>query len=252
MVSALWWNLRMTNLDHLTLYLVSSLPFSSVNITSMFFNFPIHIFVEGKAKEHSKSTLRTGNDTVTVPSGNFSAVLSESKEMESEGKAGDMVTVASGNIGAGMTENNSTVTQEQPDNMVVEATGNFEGVIADSRKNEAEEKTDDMVIETTGRIGAVELDRRKAEPEDKATKQLRNSGTVTFGAQDKAEKLPANPDSDGKQTESKEKTATLQSSLDGIKSGSEEKSGQQLSSSKSTPLSNKSAKKRITPIAIDP
>jgi len=122
---------------------------------------------------------------------------------------------ASGNIGAAISENQSTVTQEKPDNMVIEATGNVEGVIANSRKNEAEEKTDDMVIETTGRIGAAELDRkRKAEPEDNAAKQPWNLGTVSFGAQDKA--------------------------------------GQQLSSSKSTPLSNKPARKRITPIALDP
>ncbi|KAK7369484.1 hypothetical protein VNO80_11523 [Phaseolus coccineus] len=146
---------------------------------------------------------------------------------------------------------NDTVTLDKPDNMVIEATGNVEGVIADSRKNEAEEKTDDMIIEITGIIGTAELDRRKAEPEDKATKQQWNSCAVNFGAQDKAEKQPANPDSDGKQTESREKTATLQSSLDG-KSGAEEKSGQKFSSSKSTPLSNKPAKKRITPIAIDP
>ncbi|ESW31824.1 hypothetical protein PHAVU_002G271200 [Phaseolus vulgaris] len=144
---------------------------------------------------------------------------------------------------------NDIVMQEKPDNMVIEATGNVEGVIADSRKNEAEEKTDDMIIETSGRIGTAELDRRKAKP-DKATKQQWNSCAVNFGAQDKAEKQPANPDSEGKQTESREKTA-LQSSLDG-KSGAEEKSGQQFSSSKSTPLSNKPAKKRITPIAIDP
>ncbi|QCD84821.1 chromatin assembly factor 1 subunit B [Vigna unguiculata] len=165
---------------------------------------------EGKVEEDSKSTVQTGNNTATVPTGNFGAVLSESKDMELEARAG-----ASGNIGAAISENQSTVTQEKPDNMVIEATGNVEGVIANSRKNEAEEKTDDMVIETTGRIGAAELDRkRKAEPEDNAAKQPWNLGTVSFGAQDKA--------------------------------------GQQLSSSKSTPLSNKPARKRITPIALDP
>ncbi|BAT97055.1 hypothetical protein LR48_Vigan01g014600 [Vigna angularis] len=205
---------------------------------------------EAKVEEDSKSAVQTGN--ATVPTGNFSAVLSESKDMEIEAEAVDMVTGESGNIGTAITENLSTLTQDKPDNMVIEATGNVEGVIVDSRKNEAEEKTDDMVIEATGRIGAAELDRRKAEAEHKAAKQPWNLGTVSFGAQDKTKKQLANPDSDGKQTESREKTATLQSSLDSIKSGAEEKAQQQLSSSKSTPLSNKPARKRITPIAIDP
>ncbi|KAG5000324.1 hypothetical protein JHK87_021396 [Glycine soja] len=150
------------------------------------------------------------------------SVLAESKKMESEDTADDVVIEASGNIAGKAVY------------MVIEATGDVGGVIADSRKNEAEEKTDDMVIETTGSIDAAELDRRKAEPEDKAEKQ------------------PANLDSDGKQTEAKEKTKTLQSSLDGIKSGAEEKAGPQLFNPKSTPISNKPAKKRITPTAIDP
>ncbi|KHN34070.1 hypothetical protein glysoja_030524 [Glycine soja] len=169
--------------------------------------------------------------------------------MESEEKADDMVIEASGNIDAVVTESGETITQEKDEmikstgnladfrkneaaekaiDMAIEATGNVEGVIADSRKKEAEEKTDGMVIETTGSIGAAELDRRKAEQEDKTEKQ------------------PANLDSDGKQKEAKEKTEILQSSLDGIKSGP------QLFSPKSTPISNKPAKKRITPIAIDP
>ncbi|TKY60422.1 Chromatin assembly factor 1 subunit FAS2 [Spatholobus suberectus] len=230
---------------------------------------------EGKVSNKDiKSTVQTANDNVTVPTGNVSEVLAEVKKMESEEKADDVVIEASGNIGAVIAESGKTVTQENADTiiestgnladfrkneavekavgMIIEATGNVEGVIADSRKNEAEEKTDDMVIETTGSIGTAELDSRKAESEDKAEKQLWNSGTVNFGAQDKAENQPANPDPDGKQTEAKEKTEKLQSSLDGIKSGPEEKAVQQLSSPKSTPISNKPAKKRITPIAIDP
>ncbi|KAL5175864.1 Chromatin assembly factor 1 subunit FAS2 [Glycine soja] len=211
---------------------------------------------EGKvSNKDGRSTVQTTNDTVTVPTGNVSAVLAESKKMESEDTADDVVIEASGNIGAVVTESGKTVTQEKAGMiqstgnladfrkneaagkavyMVIEATGDVGGVIADSRKNEAEEKTDDMVIETTGSIDAAELDRRKAEPEDKAEKQ------------------PANLDSDGKQTEAKEKTKTLQSSLDGIKSGAEEKAGPQLFNPKSTPISNKPAKKRITPTAIDP
>ncbi|KAH1251207.1 Chromatin assembly factor 1 subunit FAS2 [Glycine max] len=205
---------------------------------------------EGKvSNEDGKSTVQTTNDTVTVPTEDVSAVLAESKKMESEEKADDMVIEASGNIDAVVTESGETITQEKDEmikstgnladfrkneaaekaiDMAIEATGNVEGVIADSRKKEAEEKTDGMVIETTGSIGAAELDRRKAEQEDKTEKQ------------------PANLDSDGKQKEAKEKTEILQSSLDGIKSGP------QLFSPKSTPISNKPAKKRITPIAIDP
>ncbi|KAL3021070.1 hypothetical protein AAZX31_05G178200 [Glycine max] len=201
------------------------------------------------SNEDGKSTVQTTNDTVTVPTEDVSAVLAESKKMESEEKADDMVIEASGNIDAVVTESGETITQEKDEmikstgnladfrkneaaekaiDMAIEATGNVEGVIADSRKKEAEEKTDGMVIETTGSIGAAELDRRKAEQEDKTEKQ------------------PANLDSDGKQKEAKEKTEILQSSLDGIKSGP------QLFSPKSTPISNKPAKKRITPIAIDP
>ncbi|RDX96214.1 Chromatin assembly factor 1 subunit FAS2, partial [Mucuna pruriens] len=202
---------------------------------------------EGKvSNKDSKSSVQIANDTVTVPTGNVSAVLAESKKMESEEKANDMVIEVSGNIGAVITESGKIVTQEKAD--MIKSTGD----LADFRKNEAEEKAVDMVIETTGSIGTAELDSRKVEPEDKAEKQLWNSGTVNFGAQDKTEKQTANPVSDCKQTEAKEKTEKLQSSLDGIKSGPEEKAGQQLSSSKSTAISNKPAKKRITPIAIDP
>nr|KYP67845.1 Chromatin assembly factor 1 subunit B [Cajanus cajan] len=178
----------------------------------------------------SKGTVQTVDNTVTVSTRNVSAVLAESKKMDSEEKADDMVIEASGNIGAVRTESGTTVTQEN------ETTGIVEAVRENSRENKSEEKTDDMVIETTGSIGAAELDCRKAEPE----------------VQYKAEKQPANPDLDVKQTEAKEKTEKLQSSLDSIKSGPEEKAGQQLSSSKSTPTSNKPARKRITPIAIDP
>lgn len=194
----------------------------------------------------SKGTVQTVDNTVTVSTRNVSAVLAESKKMDSEEKADDMVIEASGNIGAVRTESGTTVTQEN------ETTGIVEAVRENSRENKSEEKTDDMVIETTGSIGAAELYCRKAEPEGKGEKQPRNLGTVNFGVQYKAEKQPANLDLDVKQTEAKEKTEKLQSSLDSIKSGPEEKAGQQLSSSKSTPTSNKPARKRITPIAIDP
>ncbi|KAL2342927.1 hypothetical protein Fmac_004212 [Flemingia macrophylla] len=176
----------------------------------------------------SKGTMGTVDDTVTVSTKNVSAV---------QAMADDMVIEASGNIGAVRTE--SGVRQEN------EATG----IVEDSTENEAEEKNDNMVIETTEISGAAELDCRKG---DRGEKQLRNSGTVIFGAQDEAEKQTANPDLDVKQTKAKEKTEKLQSSLDGIKSGPEQKAGQHMSTLKSTPVTNKPAKKRITPIAIDP
>ncbi|XP_061344212.1 chromatin assembly factor 1 subunit FAS2 [Gastrolobium bilobum] len=143
-------------------------------------------------------------------------------------------------------------TQQTANDTVLVPTGDVGALVAESRKLEEEkaddmiieeEKVDDMIIEATGSVGAAVLDSRKTEAEDKAEK-------LNLGAEEKAEKQPAN--SDGKQTEAEEKTEKPQSSLDGIKSQPEEKVGKQLSSSKSTPISNKSAKKRITPISIDP
>lgn len=217
----------------------------------------LHIFLEGNvSNKDSKITVQIANVTGAVSTGNVSAVL----KTESEEKADDMAIEASVNDGSVTTESGKTLTREKADDMiitstgniadfrkneaeekavdmVIEATGNIEGVIADGRKNEPEEKTDNMVIETTGSIDAAKLDSRKAAPDDKAEKQLRDLGTVNFGAHDEAEKHP-----DGKQTEAKDKIEKLQSSLD----------GKQSSSSKSTPTSNKPAKKRITPVAIDP
>ncbi|KAJ1405059.1 WD40/YVTN repeat-like-containing domain superfamily [Sesbania bispinosa] len=202
---------------------------------------------EGKVSDKdSKSTLQTANDTVVVPTENVGAVVAESKNMEAEEKAVDMVIEASGNIDAVMAESRKTVTKEKADDMIIKSAGNVSAVIADGRKNEAEEKADDMVIETTGNIGADSI---KTEAEDEAKKQLSSSGSVNFG-EEKAEKQPANLG--GKRSEAEEKEKEPQSSLDAIKSGPGEKAEKQLSSSKSTPISNKPAKKRITPIAIDP
>lgn len=206
---------------------------------------PYSLSEEKVSNKDSKSAVQTANDIVTVPTGNVSEVLEDSKKIESEEKADDMDIKSIGNL-ADLRKNEA---EEKAVDMAIEATGNVEGITADGRKIEPEEKTDNMVIETTGSIDAAELDSRKTEPDDEAEKQLWDSSTVNFGAQDKAEKQPANPDPDGKQMEEK-KIEKLQSSLDGIKS--EEKAGKQLSSSKSTATPNKPAKKRITPIAIDP
>ncbi|KAK7318455.1 hypothetical protein RJT34_03157 [Clitoria ternatea] len=282
---------------------------------------------EGKVLDKdSKSTLNTANDTVTVPTGNVSVVVGDSRKMGAEEKADDMGIEASGNIGAIITESRKTVTQEKADDMIIKSTGNIaadirkneaeekaddmvieatrnvEGVIEDGRKNEAEEKADDMVIEATRNVEGVTEDGRKNDAEEKAGDMVieatRNVEGVTDGrkndaeekaadmlieatgnaegvttysgkneendmvsetnesigaaeAEDKSEKQAANPSPDGKQTEAK-KTEKAQSSSKGVKSGPEEKAGKQLPTSKSTPISNKPAKKRITPIAIDP
>ncbi|XP_027191626.1 chromatin assembly factor 1 subunit FAS2 isoform X3 [Cicer arietinum] len=196
----------------------------------------------------NKSTLPTDSNDV-VPTGSVSAVVAESRKTEAEEKADDMDIDARRDIGAATSGSRKTVTQDKADDMI-KSTGSVSAVIADSRKNEAEVNADDMIIDTTGteNIGAAPLDNRKTE--DTAEKQLSSSGSVNFGAEEKALKLPVNPDS--KQSEAEEKSDKPQSSLDCIKSGPEEKTGKQLSSSKSTPVSNKPAKKRITPIAIDP
>ncbi|XP_027341888.1 chromatin assembly factor 1 subunit FAS2 isoform X2 [Abrus precatorius] len=218
----------------------------------------------------SKCTQQTANDTVIGPTGNISTVVAESKKME--GKVDDMVIEASGNIGAITAESRKNETlkkaddmiiksawniadsrkneaEEKTDDMVIDASGNVEGIMTDSRKNEAEEKADDMVIEKTGGVSATELDSIKIEAEDKTEKQLQSSGSVNSGTEDNAEKQFTNPD--GKQTGAKAKTEKQQSSLDGIKL-CQEKAEKQLCTSTTTPISNKPAKKRITPIPINP
>ncbi|XP_057416845.1 chromatin assembly factor 1 subunit FAS2 isoform X2 [Lotus japonicus] len=213
----------------------------------------------------STSTLQTANNAVIIPSGKVVTVEAESRKMEAEEKTDDMVIEESADIGTVIAESSKTVTQNKVDDMIIESTGNVSTVIADSRKNEAEakaddmvieaaknfervaadsrkddakEKADDMVIETSGSTGTAVLDSVKTEAQEKAEKNVCSSGSVNFG-EDKEEKQSDNPG--GKQSEAVEKAEKLQSS-----------SGKQLSNSKSTPVSNKPAKKRITPIAIDP
>ncbi|KAK2438797.1 3-oxoacyl-[acyl-carrier-protein] synthase [Trifolium repens] len=218
----------------------------------------------------SKSTLQTANDAV-LPTASVGAVAAESRKIEAEEKVDDMDIETSRDIGAVTSEGSKTVTQDKAEDMIIKSTGNVSAVIADNRKNEArhkaddmvieggtadsmkrdaEEKTDDMIIDTNGtaNIAAALLDNR--ETEDATAKQVSSSGSVNFGAEENALKQPINPDS--KQSEEEMKADKPQSTLDGIKSRPEEKTGNQLSGSKNTPISNKPARKRITPIAIDP
>ncbi|GAU35090.1 hypothetical protein TSUD_70130 [Trifolium subterraneum] len=213
----------------------------------------------------SKSTLQTANDVV-LPTGSVGEVVAESRKMEAEEKVDDMDIETSRDIGAVTSES-----CDKAEDMIIKSTGNVSAVIANSRKNEArhkaddmvieggkadsmksdaEEKTDDMIIETneTANIEAALLDDRKTE--DATAKQVSSSGSVNFGAEEKELKQPVNPDN--KQSEAEKKADKPQSTLDGIKPRPEEKIGNQLSSSKSTPVTNKPARKRITPVAIDP
>ncbi|CAJ1937837.1 unnamed protein product [Sphenostylis stenocarpa] len=131
---------------------------------------------EGKvSKEDSKSTVPTADDNVTVPNGNISAVLAESKKMELEGKADDMVTEAYVNIGGAITEQKSTVTQEKPDIMEFEATGNVEGDRADSRKNGAEEKSTEATATLQSRLDGI-----KSGAEEKGGQRLSSSKSSNF------------------------------------------------------------------------
>ncbi|KAL5053278.1 hypothetical protein RYX36_033960 [Vicia faba] len=174
----------------------------------------------------SKSTLQTANNTV-LPTGSVGAAVAESRKMEAEEKVDDMDIEASRDIGAFPSDSSKTKKQDNPDDMIIKPTGNASAVIADSWKNEAEHKTDDMVIE------GVEAEHK-------------TDDTVIEGvAADSRKQLP-NPDC--KLSEADKPP----SSLDGIKPGPAEKTGNQLSSSKSTLVSNKPARKRITPIAIGP
>lgn len=220
--------------------------------------------------EDSKSTLQTANDAV-LPTGSVGAVVAESMKMEVEEKVDDMDIEASADIGAVTSESSKTVIQDKADDVIIKSTGNVGAIIADNRKNEAEHKADDMVIEEvtadirkneaeekaadmiiettrTANIGAALLDNRKTE--DTENKPLSGLGSINSGAEEKASKQPANPD--GKQSEAEEKADKPQSTSDSIKSEAAQKTGNQSSSSKSTPITNKPARKRITPIAIDP
>jgi chromatin assembly factor 1 subunit B len=235
------------------------------------FDLLFHIVLEGNVSDSdSKSTLQTANDAV-LPTASVGAVAAESMKMEAEEKVDDMDIETSRDIGAITSEGSKTVTQDKAEDMIIKSIGNDNAVIADSSKNEArhkaddmvieggtadsmkrdaEEKTDDMIIDTNGtaNIAAALLDNR--ETEDATAKQVSSSGSVNFGAEENALKQPINPDS--KQSEEEMKADKPQSTLDGIKSRPEEKTGNQLSGSKNTPISNKPARKRITPIAIDP
>jgi chromatin assembly factor 1 subunit B len=172
------------------------------------------------------------------------AVTSEGSKTVTQDKAEDMIIKSTGNVSAVIADNRKNEARHKADDMVIE------GGTADSMKRDAEEKTDDMIIDTNGtaNIAAALLDNR--ETEDATAKQVSSSGSVNFGAEENALKQSVNPDS--KQSEEEMKADKPQSILDGIKSRPEEKTGNQLSGSKNTPISNKPARKRITPIAIDP
>jgi len=249
----------------------TSLSFHAMILTCTRFLISLfYIVLEENVLEDCKSSLQTANDAV-LPTGSVGAVVAESMKMEVEEKVDDMDIEASGDIGGVTSESSKTVIQDKADDVIIKSTGNVGTIIADNRKNEAEHKADDMVIEevtadirkneaeekaadmiieTTGtaNIGAALLDNRKTEDtEDKPHSGL---GSINSGAEEKASKQPANPD--GKQSEAEEKADKPQSTSVSIKSEAAQKTGNQSCSSKSTPISNKPAKKRITPIAIDP
>lgn len=244
----------------------TSLSFHAMILTCTRFLISLfYIVLEENVLEDSKSTLQTANDAV-LPTGSIGAVVAESMKMEVEEKVDDMDIEASADIGAVTSESSKTVIQDKADDVIIKSTGNvdnrkneaehkaddmvIEEVTADIRKNEAEEKAADMIIATTGtaNIGAALLDNRKTE--DTENKLLSGLGSINSGAEEKASKQPANPD--GKQSEAEEKADKPQSTSGSIKSEAAQKVGNQSSSSKSTPISNKPARKRITPIAIDP
>ncbi|CAL0306657.1 unnamed protein product [Lupinus luteus] len=126
----------------------------------------------------------------------------------------DTVIVPTGYIGAVVAQSSKTKAGEKSDDMIIDSTGNAGAAIAESRKNETEEKGDCMVVEATGSVGAAVLDSRKTEVREKVEKQPLSS--------------------------------------DSVKSGPEEKAGKQMPSTKNAPISKKPARKRITPIPIDP
>ncbi|CAL0330032.1 unnamed protein product [Lupinus luteus] len=205
---------------------------------------------EEKVSEESNNPLRTSNNTVVVPTQNVSAVVAQSRKMEAEEKPDDMVIESTRNDGAVRAESRKNESEEKADDTMMESTGNVQAAIAESRKNEAEEKVDDMVIDASGSVGAAVSDSRKREAENKVDKQPSSPGRVKPGAGERTKKWPNNPDV--KQTEAGAKSGKTQSSSEGIKSRPDEKEGKQMPSTKSTPISNKPARKRITPIAIDP
>ncbi|KAK7247566.1 hypothetical protein RIF29_42451 [Crotalaria pallida] len=205
---------------------------------------------EGKVSDKdSNSHLQTANDTVIAPTGNVGTVVAENRKMETGEKADDMVIETTGNAVSVIADGRKNEAEEKADDMTPDETGNV-GVIVSSRKNEAEEKVDDMIVEASGSVGAAVLDSRKTEAEVKAEKQLLSSDSVESGREEKTEKQPNNVD--GKQTESGEKSGKPRSSLEAKIPTLDRKEGKQMPSTKSAPMSNKPARKRITPIAIDP
>ncbi|MED6196451.1 hypothetical protein PIB30_047668 [Stylosanthes scabra] len=197
---------------------------------------------------------QTANDTI-VPTGNVGSVvpenskmadcmiidsvanigtaLVESREISTQRKAADSDMIKStGSAQSVMTDSCTNEAEEKDDKMEAVTTLNVEAVVSDCRKKTAEE-VDDAATQPTGSVEEAVLGSGKIEAEDKAEKQVLSSGSVKCGAEEKEEKP--------------------QSSLDGVKSGpNEETAGKQISSSRSTTISNKPARKRITPIAIDP
>ncbi|MED6180719.1 3-oxoacyl-[acyl-carrier-protein] synthase [Stylosanthes scabra] len=181
-----------------------------------------------------KLKVQEDDDCMIIESvANIGTVLVESRETSTERKVAESDMIKStGSAQSVMNDNCTNEAEEKDDKMDAEATVNVEAVVSDCMKKK-EEEVDGVATQPTGSVGEAVLGCAKIEAEDKAEKRVLSSGSVKCGAEEKEEKP--------------------QLSLDGVKSGpTEETAGKQISSSNSTAIPNKPARKRITPIAIDP
>lgn len=219
-----------------------------------------------EAKSMKNEAGGKADDMIIESTSNIGVVNAGTGKAEAEEKGDDMVAEASGNVGAVVAESRKREAEEKDDFMVIEETGNVSGVEAAGRKSEAEEKTDDMIIEKTGNVGRVVAASQESEAEEKAVMVIeatRNAGAVVAdSSKNEAEKNPVS--SDTAKSVEQDKTEHL-SGLDVVRKEVEEKTQKQTSSldkreaeekvtcsSRGATTSNKTGKRRITPIAIDP
>ncbi|XP_028793804.1 chromatin assembly factor 1 subunit FAS2 [Neltuma alba] len=202
-------------------------------------------------EESMKNEARGKADNMIIePTSNVGVINEQIRKAEAEEQRDERVTEVTGNVGVVVAESSKMEAQEKADYMVIEKTSNVSGVEAAGRENEAQGKADDMVIEETSNVGGVVTASQESAAGEKAVlviEETGNDGAVVVDiSNSEAEKQPVS--SDSVKSDEQKKTEKQTSSLD--RREAEERVA--CSSRGTTTTSNKTGKKRITPIAIDP
>lgn len=221
---------------------------------------------EKKISDKDEIQPKTSDNMIVEATGNVCADEKERLKNEAGGKVDDMIIESTSNVGIIDEGIRKAEAKDQGDDMVIDETCNVTEVEAAGGKNKAREKADDMVIEETSNVDGVVVASQESVTKEKAAliiKENGNVGAVVMDSNtDKAEKQPAS--SSSVKSDEQDKTEKHPSGSDIVRKDAEEKTDTQTPSldkreaeetaaciSRGTTTSNKTGKRRITPVAID-